>query len=36
MAHEVVRKLTRRLEYLGHCITMDNYFSYVPLFIEFA
>ena len=27
MAHEVVTKLATSLEYLGHCITMDNYFT---------
>ena len=34
VAHEVVTKLAIGLKYLGHCITMDNYFISIPLFIE--
>ena len=36
MAHEVVTKLTNGLEYLGHYITMENYSTSIPLFIELA
>ena len=34
MAHDVVTKLAINLEYLGHCITIDGYFTLIPLFIE--
>ena len=34
VASEVVTKLTTGLEYLGQCITMDNYFISIPLFVE--
>ena len=34
MAHKVVTKLSSGLEYLDHCITMDNYLSSILLFIE--
>ena len=36
MAHDVVTNLAIGLEYLGHCITIDNYFISIPLFIELA
>ena len=36
MAHEVVTKLSLGLENLEHCITMDNFFTSIPLFIELA
>ena len=36
MAHEVVTKISVGLEHLGHCITMDNYFTSIPLLVELA
>ena len=36
VVHGVVTKLCTRLEYFGHCITIDNYFSSIPLFVELA
>ena len=36
VAHGVVTKLCMDLEYLGHCIAMDNYFSSISLFVELA
>ena len=36
VAHGVVTKLCTRLEYLGHCVAVDNYFSSIPLFVELA
>ena len=34
VAHEAVMKLSSGLDYLGHCITKDNYFTSIPLFKE--
>ena len=36
LASEVVTKLITGLEFLEHCITMDNYFTSIPLFVELA
>ena len=36
IAHRVVTQLCSGLEYLEQCITMDNYFSSIPLFVELA
>ena len=36
MAYEVVRKLSLGLQNLGHCITMDNYFTSIRLLIDLA
>ena len=36
MAQEVVTNLTMGLENLGHCITMDNYFTSILQLVEFA
>ena len=34
VAHEVVTKLSIGLENVEHCITMDNYFTSIPLLVE--
>ena len=34
MVHELVEKLSNGLEYLDHCIIVDNYFLSILLFIE--
>lgn len=36
VAHKVVINLACILEQKGHCITMDNYFTSIPLFVEMA
>ena len=36
VVHKVVTKLCTGLEYLGRCITMNNYFSSIPFFVELA
>ena len=36
VVHDVVTNLAIGLKYLGHCITMNNYSTSIPLFIELA
>ena len=36
LARDVVMRLARGLEGMGHHITMDNYFTSIPLFMELA
>ena len=36
MAYEVVTRLSSGLNYFGHCITMNNYFTSISLFIDLA